>query len=94
MDSNIINAAICKYLTIGPTENWHYEEMIIKHFGNNTFDIISGIIKFIYSIQPDWNIESYTQYLDRVEKIIKENYPMLENDAVHVLKNRVAYDWK
>lgn len=94
MNNNIINNAIQECLTIGPVENWNYSDKICKKYGKKIWNQISEILVFIDTIQPNWSEESFEEFLIRVFNETHNKYPLLHENSIQVLKNRVAYRWK
>ena len=89
-----VNTAISELLTIGPVGNWHYAERLHQKYAGQTEEIILSILDRMRLLQPNREQENYEEFLTRCAKTIGETYPQLSPEAVRVLVNGIAYDWK
>jgi len=91
---SILDVAIQDCLTIGPPDNWAWKEKIADKYGERLLDEIMLIENFLGTIKPNWKTESFESFCQRAFKILRGQYPLLENESVNVLRNRIAYAYK
>ena len=91
---NTVNNAIIECLTIGPLDNWNYKAKLCSKYSKEVSEKVLSIVTFVLQIHPDWQTETYNQFLNRARQIIKERYGYLTTKSVDVLVSRLSYDWK
>ena len=92
--NSVLDVAIQDCLTIGPSDNWAWKEKIAIKYGECVLDEIILIENFLGTIEPNWKTESFESFYQRAFNRVREQYPVLENESVYVLTNRIAYDNK
>ena len=100
-EKSTLDMAIHDCMTIGPPENWNFppdykrNKRIVEKYGEETLSKLDEIEQFLNTIEPRRKLESSNSFCRRVSRIIKKQYPILENDSVSVLTASVAYCyWK
>ena len=91
---NTVNNAIIECLTIGPFDNWDYKAKLYSKYSKKVSENVLSILTFALQIHPNWQTETYDQFLNRAHQIIKERYGHLKTKSVDVLVSRLSYDWK
>ena len=90
----VVNAAIADCLIIGPSDNWDYKKNLKSKYSNDTYNRVLSILTFIKSLQPNWQLENIDMFLQRCKIKIAQEFPFLNDTSIHILVNRIAYEWK
>ena len=56
--------------------------------------MVLSILTFIKSLQPNWQLENIYMFLQRCKIKIAQEFPFLNDTSIHILVNRIAYEWR
>jgi len=96
---SILGIAIQDCMTIGPLENWNFspeykrDKKIVEKYGKDILSKIIEIERFLDTIESPRRAESLKSFCRRVSRIVKKQYPSLEDESVNVLTTSVAYPY-
>lgn len=94
MNNIEVNDAIIECLTIGPKSNWDYKSKLQDNYSKETVQSTLEILDFVNEINPNFENESFNEFLCKVATALKREYSFLNEEAIKTLVARISYDWK